>query len=64
MRRNSEAIRNGIRRENKQKGGLKILNNLLSVGVVEAGMYEVIALSVLNTVFMYFASFKFVQTLQ
>ena len=58
MRRNSEAIRNGIRRENKQKGGLKILNNLLSVGVVEAGMYEVIALSVLNTVFMYFASFK------
>ena len=40
------------------------MNNLLSVGVLEAGMYEVVALSLINTIFMFFASFKFVQTLQ
>ena len=27
-------------------------------------MYEVVALSLINTIFMFFASFKFVQTLQ
>lgn len=38
--------------------------NIISVGLSEAGLYEALAISLINTMLMFFASFKFVQTLQ